>query len=346
MFKIKTPKEISLVLSLVLSVVYLVVSIIIQYFFYKSVVFLQIFIVFFVVFAIIYFIVLYVVNRYITAKVRLIYRVMNSSDFDLEFKKNDLSIDVLGKTEREAIRWSKVKSLEIEKLKVQEQFRREFLGNLAHELKTPIFSIQGYILTLLEGGLEDEKINRTFLERANKGVERITRVVEDLDLITEIESGRIVLNQKAVNIKALAKEVVESLEFKAKKRKVSLKVVADFEHQNVFCDKDKISQVLINLINNSIKYSKENGETQVRLFDSEAYVLIEVSDNGVGVSKEHINRLFERFYRVDKSRARNEGGTGLGLSIVKHILDAHNQSISVRSEVGKGSVFYFYLKKA
>ena len=233
-------------------------------------------------------------------------------------------------------------------MRLQEEFRREFLGNLSHELKTPIFSIQGYILTLLEGGLEDENINRAFLERASKGVDRVTGIIEDLDLITRIESERLKLNLAPVNILSLAREIVESLEIKAQKRNVKLSLDwkrIGSQEINVLCDRDKIGQVLSNIINNSINYGVENGHTEVRFFDLEDNILIEVSDDGVGIREEHLPRLFERFYRVDKSRARNEGGTGLGLAIVKHLVEAHGQTIDVRSTEGQGSTFSFTLKK-
>jgi two-component system phosphate regulon sensor histidine kinase PhoR len=346
MRKLKTPKQFAFVVTLVLSVLFVVISLLLSLFFDERFNFLNLLIVAVVFFVISYFILLAFLERLITSKIRLLYRVIHTNEPNKKEKELSMGKDVLGEAEREVMKWGQKKSKEIERLKEQEQFRREFLGNLAHELKTPIFSIQGYILTLLEGGLEDEKINLTFLERANKGVDRITKVVEDLDLITEIESGRLVLNQTVTNIVSLSKDVLDSFEIKAKKRKVSLKLTTEFEQQNVFCDKDKIEQVLINLINNSINYGSENGLTEVRLFDAEEHVLIEVSDDGIGIASEHLQRLFERFYRVDKSRARHEGGTGLGLSIAKHIIEAHKQSINVRSEVGKGSVFYFYLKKA
>ena len=346
MKSIKTPKEFSVIIAVILSALYLLIAVINNCLFKIESFFLESFLLSLMVFSCTYLIVYYFLERFINSKIKLIYRVIHSGESTKEERVVKMNEDVIGETEREVMSWGKTKSEEIKKLKEQEQFRREFLGNLAHELKTPIFSIQGYILTLLEGGLEDEKINRTFLERANKGVDRITRVVEDLDLITEIESGRVVLNQSVTNIVALSKDVLDSFEIKAKKRGVSLKLETDFNVQNVFCDKDKIEQVLINLINNSINYGSENGVTKVSLFGSEDHVLIEVEDDGIGISKEHLSRLFERFYRVDKSRARHEGGTGLGLSIVKHIIEAHKQTINVRSETGKGSVFYFYLKKA
>lgn len=346
MKKIKTPKQFSFVVASILSLASVIVSVVFQIVFEEKIYFFRFFIVAITSFGISYGVVYFFLESLITSKIRLLYRVIHTNDSG--YKEVDLNMneDVLGEAEKEVMKWGKIKSEEIEKLKEQEGFRREFLGNLAHELKTPIFSIQGYILTLLEGGLEDEKMNRVFLERANKGVDRMTRLVEDLDMVTEIETGRIVLNQTSTDIVALIQDVLDSFEIKAKKKSVELSLLSDFESKNVFCDKDKIEQVLINLINNSINYGSENGATKVKLFDAEDHVLIEIADNGIGISKEHLNRLFERFYRVDKSRARHVGGTGLGLSIVKHIVEAHQQKIGVRSELGKGSVFYFSLKKS
>lgn len=345
MKKIKTPKQFSFVVSLVLAVASVVVSVVFQLMFNQNISFFRFFIVFLASFGVSYGVIYYFLESLITSKIRLLYRVIHSSDSGYKEFDIDMNEDVLGETEKEVMKWGKIKSEEIEKLKEQEEFRREFLGNLAHELKTPIFSIQGYILTLLEGGLEDEKMNRVFLERANKGVDRMTRLVEDLDMVTEIESGRIVLNQTSIELVSLIQDVLDSFEIKAKKKKVKLSLISDFDSKKVYCDKDKIEQVLINLINNSINYGSEGGETKVKLFDAEDHVLIEIADDGIGISKEHLGRLFERFYRVDKSRARHAGGTGLGLSIVKHIIEAHQQKIGVRSELGKGSVFHFSLKK-
>lgn len=345
MKKIKTPKQFSFVVSLVLAITSVVVSSVFQFTFNEKNDILRIFVVFVTSFVLSYFVVYFFLESLITSKIRLLYRVIHSNDSGYKGFDLDMNEDVLGEAEKEVMKWGKIKSEEIEKLKEQEEFRREFLGNLAHELKTPIFSIQGYILTLLEGGLEDEKMNRIFLERANKGVDRMTRLVEDLDTVTEIESGRIILHQSSINIVSLVQDVLDSFEIKAQRKKVNLSLLSDFDSKKVFCDKDKIEQVLINLINNSINYGSENGFTKVKLFDAEDHVLIEIADDGIGISNEHLKRLFERFYRVDKSRARHAGGTGLGLSIVKHIVEAHQQKIGVRSELGKGSVFYFSLKK-
>jgi len=345
---IKTPRQFSILAAFMLSLLSVVI---VEITLFASAVDINqryIVIVFLVMLVLVYLVIYYLLEKLITQKIRLLYRTIHNYKInrgDFPVKMND---DVLGKTEKEVLAWADNSREEIEKLRLQEEFRREFLGNLSHELKTPIFSIQGYILTLLEGGLEDENINRAFLERASKGVDRVTGIIEDLDLITRIESERLKLNIVPVNIVSLAREIVESLEIKAQKRNVKLSLDwrrIGSQEINVLCDRDKIGQVLSNIINNSINYGVENGHTEVRFFDLEDNILIEVSDDGVGIKEEHLPRLFERFYRVDKSRARNEGGSGLGLAIVKHLVEAHGQTIDVRSTEGQGSTFSFTLKK-
>lgn len=260
--------------------------------------------------------------------------------------KINLSEDVFGRIRQEVIEWDNQNRKEIERLTDQEQFRREFLGNVSHELKTPIFSIQGYILTLLEGGLEDEKINRNFLLKAEKSINRMIEMVDDLDEIAKLESNRMQLNFKRFDLLALTKEVIESLEYKAKKKKINLVIKAEEKNIFVKADQARITQVLTNLIVNSINYGKENGKTTVRFYDLDENILVEVADNGRGIEEQHLPRLFERFYRIDKGRSRADGGSGLGLAIVKHIMEAHKQTINVRSKFGEGSVFSFTLEKA
>jgi len=345
---IKTPRQFSILAAFMLSLLSVVIVELTLYLSGVTINQRYILIMFFILLILSYLVIYYLLEKLITQKIRLLYRTIhnfkiNRGDFPLNMNE-----DVLGETEKEVLGWVEKSREEIEKLRLQEEFRREFLGNLSHELKTPIFSIQGYILTLLEGGLEDENINRAFLERASKGVDRVTGIIEDLDVITKIESEELKLNATKVNIVDLAKEIVESLEIKAQKRNVSLSLDwkrAGSPEINVLCDKDKIGQVLGNLINNSINYGVESGHTEVRFFDLEDNILIEVSDDGIGIEEEHLPRLFERFYRVGKSRARNEGGSGLGLAIVKHLVEAHGQTIDVRSTVGQGSTFSFTLKK-
>lgn len=295
-----------------------------------------------------YFIFLWGISEFIDRKFRLIYKTIHNLKIGLkrEPQKVDLGEDVFGKIRQEVIDWDKRNRKEIARLTDQEKFRREFLGNVSHELKTPIFSIQGYILTLLEGGLEDKKINRNFLLKAEKSINRMIEMVDDLDEISKLESNRMVLNIKRFDLLALSREIKESLEYRAKKKKISLRISSDQKHIFVKADPVRISQVLSNLIVNSINYGKEEGSTTIKFFDLDENMLVEVGDNGRGIEAEHLPRLMERFYRVDKGRSRADGGSGLGLAIVKHIMEAHQQTINVRSKVGEGSVFSFTLEKA
>jgi len=238
------------------------------------------------------------------------------------------------------------KKTELEKLKGLETYRKEFLGNIYHELKTPIFNIQGYILTLMEGGLDDPDINKLYLERTEQNINRLISVVDDLESISGLESGSLNLKIEKFNIKKIIKEVFEHNEIRAKKLNIKLETGKSRESaETVRADKKWIFQVLNNLIMNSINYGVKNGRTTVNLKLSGDKVYIEVKDNGIGISDEHVHRIFERFYRVDKSRSRDTGGTGLGLSIVKHIIEAHKQTIQVKSVPGKGSSFTFTLDR-
>ena len=237
---------------------------------------------------------------------------------------------------------------EINILKDQENYRREFLGNISHELKTPLFTIQGYILTLVDGGaLKDKKVREKYLRRAAKGVDRIISIVKDLDLITQFESGIKTVDKSEFNIYELIDNVFDLLEFESEKNNISLKL----ENKNnpliyVNADQERILQVLTNLIVNSIKYGSDNGYTKVIVEDfNKEKVIVRIIDNGEGIEEEHIPRLFERFYRIDKNRSRKKGGSGLGLSIVKHIIEAHNEQIFVKSEIGEGTEFSFTLSK-
>ena len=236
---------------------------------------------------------------------------------------------------------------EINILKDQENYRREFLGNISHELKTPLFTIQGYILTLLEGAMKDKKVREKYIIRAAKGVDRLISIVKDLDLITQFESGIKTVDKSKFNIYELVDNVFELMEFEAEKNNISLLNEKDENNPNyVYADKERIIQVLTNLVVNSIKYGTENGFTKVVVENSDnENLLIKVIDNGEGIEEEHLPRLFERFYRIDKNRSRKKGGSGLGLSIVKHIIEAHNQQIFVKSEVGVGTEFSFTLSK-
>lgn len=285
------------------------------------------------------------IERFIHSRIKVLYRTVH------ELKRNkpgggktDLEGDVLGKVNTEVEQWATERREEIMELHEREKFRREFIGNLAHELKTPIFNIQGYILTLLEGGLEDEKVNRDFLNRASNGVDRLMKIVEDLDLITKLESGVMDLRSRRMDLHELVQQVMDDMALAALERHTTL-INELASPTMVYADRDRLAQVFTNLFSNAIGYGKEGGYGRVKSYPLGDQVLVEVSDDGIGIGAEHVPRLFERFYRVGKSRARNEGGSGLGLAIVKHIIDAHEGTITVKSKEGKGSTFSFTLKK-
>lgn len=293
-----------------------------------------------------YFVFQLLVDRFIIVRIRKIYASIRQVENTSSNKKAiHLNNDILSEVQHKTEDWTDDRINEISKLKEQEEFRREFLGNLAHELKTPVFSIQGYILTLLEGGLEDETINRKFLERASKATERMTLLLEDLDSISKMEVNDLSISPKSFDLVELVEESFESVERAAKRKNILLKFNKEYDKTIVFADKHKINQVLINLINNSIYYGNENGNTLITLTKSKDNVLVEVSDDGPGIEAEHLPRLFERFYRVEKSRNRHKGGSGLGLSIVKHILELHNQSFNISSTAGEGTTVSFTLDR-
>jgi len=289
----------------------------------------------------------YIMGRMINDRIKLIYKTIHQ--LKITHKKNfsiDMNEDVLSNMNKEVAEWAEEKRKEIEALKSQENYRREFIGNVSHELKTPIFNIQGYILTLLEGGLKDSTINIKYLEKAAKSTERLTQIVEDLDEISGFEAGRLELFIQKINIIELANEVMDSFEMKAKEFNVALTFRKEYENAIwVMADKKRIRQVFVNLIDNALKYGKEKGKIEIRFYDLDENLLVEVADDGLGIANKHLPRLFERFYRVDASRSRDKGGTGLGLAIVKHIIEAHNQTINVRSTLNVGSTFGFTLKK-
>ncbi len=234
---------------------------------------------------------------------------------------------------------------EVDHINKLEQYRKEYLGNVAHELKTPIFNIQGYIATLAEGGIYDENINMAYINRAEKNVTRMITIIDDLDAITQLESGHLILDIEKFDIRILAKEVFESLELSAKKKNIVVRFNREYINPvYVYADRHRIRQVLANLLTNSIKYSPENGVAEISFIKIKDQVEIFVRDTGIGIGPEHLPRLFERFYRIDKGRSREQGGTGLGLAIVKHIIEAHESTIAVSSKVGGGTSFRFLLK--
>jgi len=275
-------------------------------------------------------------------KLRIISNV--TKEFLLEtFSSNEEIEDLHTEVEE----WAEERKNEIDKLQKLEVYRKEFLGNVSHELKTPIFNIQGYVATLLDGGIDDKTINKDYLMRAEKSVDRMISMIGDLEAITQLETGQLEIDIEEVDIMSLIKDVFETEERKATAKGIILRFKEAYDKPVfVFADKFRIRQVLTNLIVNSIHYGKEYGETMCRIYEVRDNIQIEIIDNGPGIAKEHLPRLFERFYRVDKGRSRSQGGTGLGLSIVKHIIEAHGQTISVDSKEGDGTTFSFTLKKA
>ena len=336
-----TPKKIAFYLTLALSVPFFILFSLMCFWSESTIQFWQILTVIIPSTISIYIISFLFLKKFIHERVKVIYKSLTrqrgvSDDVETDLNKVDEDVD----------RMVNERQREIEELKNMESFRREFLGNVSHELKTPIFNIQGYIHTLIDGAIRDENVNMQYLERSSKSVDRMINIVEDLEMISKIESNRLELEFTRWNIVDHIQELFDILEMKAKKRSITLSINNQSINNFVEADRDKISQVLINLIENSIKYGNEGGHTKVRLFEMGENILVEIADDGDGIPSEHLPRLFERFYRVDKSRSRSAGGTGLGLSIVKHIVDAHRQTINVRSTENVGTTFSFTLKKA
>jgi len=291
----------------------------------------------------------YMLEKYIYSKIKLIYKLIHNLKLGKDLKDalgEYVSADPINDVEHEVMEWAGAKKQEIDILKKQEQFRREFLSNVSHEFKTPLFAIQGYIETLQDCIVDDPDMAVRFLQKAEKNVERLSYLINDLDSIAKLESGEIPIDYQKFDFVILAKEVMEGLEDKAKKRDVKLSFKEKYMHPAfVKADREKIRQVMINLISNSIKYGKQPGSTAIKIFELHDQYLIEVTDDGIGIDEKHLSRLFERFYRIDSHRSREVGGTGLGLAIVKHILEAHEQIISVRSTLQIGTTFAFTLEK-
>lgn len=296
-----------------------------------------------------FFVIQFILDHFIYRRIKLIYKIIRKAKTSVPDRRALPKGDdpILDGVEKEVQQWAETQQNEIETLKTLESYRRRFIGNVSHELKTPIFSIQGYIYTLIDGGIYDENVNMRYLERAASNVDRLLTIVQDLEEISKLESEDLILDIQKFDIKGLVREVFNDLEVNARQRNVSLafKEGADKSFL-VQADREGIRQVLTNLILNSIKYGNENGVTKVSFYVMDKQILVEISDNGIGIEEKHLNHLFDRFYRVDKSRSRESGGSGLGLSIVKHILEAHNQTVNVRSTPGKGSTFGFTLDKA
>jgi two-component system phosphate regulon sensor histidine kinase PhoR len=293
-----------------------------------------------------FFVLQYRVEHFIYRRVKKIYDDVSLLDSST-LRTQSITTDMATLT-KEVKKFATDKKLEIENLKVREEYRREFMGNVSHELKTPLFTVQGYLSTLIDSGMKDKDLRKKYLERAEKGVERLIYIVEDLDMISKLEMGDLNLDFTRFNIVELIQNVFDLLEMQADKKNIILMFDQKYNKQiPVFADKEKIQQVLTNLVMNSIKYGKEDGTTEVTIEDLvKNKIIVRVRDNGEGIEKQNIPRLFERFFRVDKSGARSEGGSGLGLSIVKHLIEGHSEKIYVESEFGKGSEFSFTLEKA
>jgi len=292
-----------------------------------------------------FFVIQYRVEHFIYKRVKKIYddlTLLESSSFS----RSQITTDMATLTQ-DIDKYAKDKKLEIEALKIREHYRKEFIGNVSHELKTPLFTVQGYISTLLDGAVNDELLRGKYLERADKGVERLIYIIKDLDMITKLEIGDLRLDIEPFDIVALIQNVFELLEMKAARKNITLTFDLNYNKPiMVNGDKERIQQVLSNLIVNSLKYGEVNGTTEISIENLiKNKVIVRVTDNGEGIEQEHIPRLFERFYRVDKSGSRKEGGSGLGLAIVKHIIEAHDEKIYVESDYGIGSEFSFTLEK-
>lgn len=292
------------------------------------------------VFVVVALVALFIIRKYVAYKLKPIYSIVLSRDVhthEIFSELKDKHVENIGE---ELTAWADTNDKEIARLKETEQFHKQYLGNVAHELKTPIFNIQGYISTLLDGGLEDELINRKYLERAEKSIDRLINIVNDLDTISKLESNMNRLEMEKFDIVALTKEIAEQAEMEADKKGIRISIKGADNLPSPFwvlADKHYIGQVIVNLVINSIRYGKEGGLTRVHFRDMLDKILVEVEDNGLGISKEDLPRVFERFYRTDKGRSREQGGTGLGLAIVKHIIEAHGERISVRSEPAWGA---------
>jgi two-component system phosphate regulon sensor histidine kinase PhoR len=300
------------------------------------------------VFVVSYYVFAYALTRFIYRKIKVIYKAIHR----LKRPKNDngSSIDlrnhIIDEVEKEVLDWAKSQKKEIDNLKEMEAYRRNFLGNISHELKTPIFNIQGYLYTLLDGDIDDPVLLEKYINRSVSNAERLNTIVQDLERIASLESGELSMDFQRFDIQSLTNEVFDDLEIKAKDRNLNLSFKEGSDRPYyVKGDREAIRQVITNLVSNSIKYGSDGGFTKAGFYDMENQVLVEMTDNGIGISEEHLPHLFERFYRVDKGRSRDKGGTGLGLSIVKHIIEAHDQTINVRSRADDGSTFGFTLEK-
>lgn len=306
---------------------------------------------FVILFIIAYLLTDFVIQRFIYRKIKLIYKFIyqtKATKREEFYYKTILPQKSMEEVSEDVEKWAEQRKEEIEMLKRNEAYRKEFLQNLSHEFKTPVFAIQGYVDTLLDGALEKQEVNRKFLENASRNVDRLVNLIDDLDEISRLESGEVVLQKSNFVIQELIREVFESLSIKATNKNARCSIKKGCESPiAVFADKEKTRQVLINLVDNAIKYGKQNGSIEASIYNTDGKnILVEISDDGSGIGEEHLPRIFERFYRTDYGRSRNIGGTGLGLAICKHIVEADGHSIHVRSKLDIGTTFGFTLDKA
>ena len=311
---------------------------------FKNVNFIDLLIFIIPLFLVSFLIIYFYLELFVLKKIRNFYHELIPKN---NIEENELVSTNMDQLIEDLKNFSKKSQTEIKSMQEKENFRRDFIGNLAHELKTPLFTSQSYLLTLIDGALKDEEVNLKYLKKAEKAVERLIFIVKDLDMITKLESEGIKLDKSKFNIVSLINNVFEMLELQSSKKQISFSLDSQIKELNVFADQEKIHQVLTNLIENSIKYGKELGTTEVSIEDLvENKVIIRITDNGQGIKEVHFKRLFERFYRVESSGSRSSGGSGLGLAIVKHIVDAHNEKLYVESDYGVGSEFSFTLEKS
>lgn len=342
------PKNVALLNAVIIALAFAIILVAIESFFYHLM-FWPLVLGSLVMFVLSYLVFHFSLQKFIYERLKIIYKTIGKGgSFDTKKQKPSKTEDVLDIVNQMVLEWRDEQQNKIDELQRNADYRREFLGNVSHELKTPIFNIQGYILTLLDSGLKDESINIKFLQKTEKSINRMIAIVEDLEEISKFESGELKLHEEVFDLHELCRDIADFLEIKAEQN--NSKIIIEEPPSKtikVKADKKRIRQVLINLVDNAIKYGNQiNGIIDISFYDFHDNYLVEVSDNGIGIPEKSIPRVFERFFRTDKSRSRDKGGTGLGLAIVKHIIEAHRQSISVRSQISKGTTFSFTLKKA
>lgn len=340
-----SPRQISLLVAFILTALVLIILL------YFKILYGPLFFSLAIVFTVTYFIIDTILERFIYRKIKLIYKFIaqtKATKREEFYNQELLPPKTIEEAREEVIKWAEERKLEIERLESNVEFRKEFLMNLAHELKTPIFTAQGYLETIIDGNVPDEQLRNKFLQNAASSIDRLVDLVDDLDTISKLESNQIPLQKKSFVIQSLIKEVFDELQLKADAKKIELSIKKGCESPiAVMADQQKIKQVLVNLIENSIKYGKEKGTTHAGIYAVDEYsVYIEITDDGTGIADEHISRVFERFYRTDAARSRQVGGSGLGLAIVKHIIEAHGHTVTCRSKLDVGSSFGFTINKA